>query len=580
MYLPGMKIIQTSSVSTDSFKGINTVKSYDMQYCDDLFNMDNSLYPALSTKEGIYAKEINDTVTGITFKNGQAVYTTKTHLVLPSERVALTLSEGEKTLINMGAYIYIFPDMIEVNTANSPATVRYGENISTTGSFTESNTISYKPAVVYGKSLYLKVVKSAYHDNYNKALQFAVGDSVTLSYTFTSPLSSVTREFKHNLTIQRIENYETAPTPYIEIYFDASRYKNLNYFELFDMGPSSGAQGVSNAVITKTKPEFDFVTEYNNRLWACKRKGHEICCSKLGDGLCWGEYKGISTDSYVASVGSDGEFTAVTSYGGNILFFKEDRVHIVYGTKASNFTVSELKLRGVQKGSEKSLCKSGGLLYYKAPEGIFAFNGSVSVRADTDTGKTITDTMTGVADNNSIYMTAKNGDTYVYDCIRKSWHREYIPGVITPLADNGQLYFLRYINNSYQLICLNKPYDKDFSLYTDSLEFCYLTGHIAGRDDKMRNVGKIALRIGAECKVGCTAHIKAEISYNDGEFQQIYTHSFSEGDKNGILIIPVIIKRCDRYRIRISGRVTGTDSLGKVMLYGIKSYMQEGSDIV
>ena len=48
-------------------------------------------------------------------------------------------------------------------------------------------------------------------------------------------------------------------------------------------------------------------------------------------------------------------------------------MHIVYGTKASNFTVSTIRLRGVQKESGGSLCISGGLLYYKAPEGVYCF---------------------------------------------------------------------------------------------------------------------------------------------------------------------------------------------------------------
>ena len=72
------------------------------------------------------------------------------------------------------------------------------------------------------------------------------------------------------------------------------------------------------------------------------------------------------------------------------MFFNENCVHIVYGTKASNFTVSTIKLRGVQSGSGGSLCISDGLLYYKAPEGVFCFTGSAAHRIDSKLGGDIT----------------------------------------------------------------------------------------------------------------------------------------------------------------------------------------------
>jgi len=61
-----------------------------------------------------------------------------------------------------------------------------------------------------------------------------------------------------------------------------------------------------------TIPDMDYVCESNNRLWGCKygivngEVVNEIHASKLGDFRNWKCYMGLSTDSYTASVGTDG----------------------------------------------------------------------------------------------------------------------------------------------------------------------------------------------------------------------------------------------------------------------------------
>ena len=49
---------------------------------------------------------------------------------------------------------------------------------------------------------------------------------------------------------------------------------------------------------------------------------NEIYASKLGDFKNWNCYAGRSTDSYVATRGSDGPFTGAADYLGSPLFFR------------------------------------------------------------------------------------------------------------------------------------------------------------------------------------------------------------------------------------------------------------------
>ena len=54
---------------------------------------------------------------------------------------------------------------------------------------------------------------------------------------------------------------------------------------------------------------------------------NELYACKLGDFKNWNCFLGISTDSYVASVGTDGPWTGAVTYLGNPIFFKETCLH-------------------------------------------------------------------------------------------------------------------------------------------------------------------------------------------------------------------------------------------------------------
>ena len=69
-------------------------------------------------------------------------------------------------------------------------------------------------------------------------------------------------------------------------------------------------------------PDFDFVTEQGNRVWGCSRKENTIYACALGDPTNWYSYRGIASDSYAVSVGSDGAFTGAASCMGYVLFFR------------------------------------------------------------------------------------------------------------------------------------------------------------------------------------------------------------------------------------------------------------------
>ena len=429
--------------SATTFGGINRANGTPLGEWDRLNGFDLTAYPALRTcLPYAYSNIVSSgEITGYTYRNGILVYTTAEGIYLDGKGTLTAipgLSAGDKTLVNIGAYIVILPDWSLINTADAENPVTMAKGAVLTGDLLEYNQNQTKPTVSIYKLFYVDAPTAEV-----TASGLAVGDSVKLSWTYGK------RKMSKQLTINNIGIESYTGSGMTSIGFDTSDMPNTMWF--YTEGRAMDqfrVPRITGATIQRVMPDLDYVVEYNNRLWGCSSKNHEIYCSKLGEPLVWGAYSGISTDSWAATVGTDGDFTGACVFNGCVLFFKEDCVHSVYGTKASNFTITTYTVRGVQKGSAKSLCISEGLLYYKAPEGIFTFNGSASSRFD---GKLCVDrdsrTACGTADDRYIVMAMSDGTVFYYDKLHNVWYNRTLPNVISMHNFSGSLYAITKDSN-------------------------------------------------------------------------------------------------------------------------------------
>ena len=120
---------------------------------------------------------------------------------------------------------------------------------------------------------------------------------------------------------------------------------------------------------TRRVPDLDYLTECDNRVWGCSSGENVIYACKLGDPTNWFSYRNTAADSYAVTVGSDGSFTGAATCMGSVLFFKENTLHKLCGSKPSDFQLSSLRCRGVAKYAAESLCVINETLYYLSPEG-------------------------------------------------------------------------------------------------------------------------------------------------------------------------------------------------------------------
>lgn len=161
--------------------------------------------------------------------------------------------------------------------------------------------------------------------------------------------------------------------------------------------------------ICREIPDMEFLTESENRIWGCSSEKHEIYACKLGDPTNWNCFEGISTDSYAATIGSDGDFTGPVLIWETSSFLKRTW-YIKYGAAGpANFQIANSPVRGVKKGSEKSLVIVNETLYYHSRNGVCAYDGSLPVSVSGPLG-------------NLCYQNARGGN--VGDCYYLSMEDE------------------------------------------------------------------------------------------------------------------------------------------------------------
>lgn len=211
--------------------------------------------------------------------------------------------------------------------------------------------------------------------------------------------------------------------------------------------------GIRTVHIMRKMPTLQFAVTHNNRIWGCFYDGdiNEIYASKLGDPLCWKSYRGLATDSYAVSCGDTGEFTGCTEMGNVIVFFKENCIYTIYGTEPSNFQTVKTDCFGVQKGSENSIVKINGQVYYKSCHGIMRLSeGGLPVCISDDLGIDRWSEAIGGTDGRKYYVVMKdiqgNREMYCYDTKTNVWHKE------EECCKN----LFRFVNFKNNLLCIGK----------------------------------------------------------------------------------------------------------------------------
>lgn len=298
-------------------------------------------------------------------------------------------------------------------------------------------------------------------------------------------------------------------------------------------------------------PDLDFVTEQGNRVWGCNRKENSIYACALGDPTNWYSYRGIASDSYAVSVGSDGAFTGAASCLSYILFFKENCIHKLYGSKPSDYQMSSVRCRGVAAKAAGSLCVIAETLYYLSPDGVMAWSGSLPAKVSgaLDTGKlTAADwAMGGQLDARYyLYLHRRadgdgSGRLLVYDTEKGLWHEESPAG--TEMVSTGQQLYL-WDGSALWAAGSDRETEGEEEA---NLRFEAVTGDIGMSMPDDKYISRVTLRLDA------LAHtvVTVAVSYDGGAWETVGSCAVTQEHQR--VNLPFVPRRHDLMRLRFSG---------------------------
>jgi hypothetical protein len=584
MYKPGINNLNKTTELITEFGGYNRNFKIPENCFFDEENITSDYLPVISPRNkraifnvsgerlhGLFSKTsvgyIND---GTLFYNGEAV-----------SGLSFSDIEKERHFVSMGAKLLIFPDKVYINT----------NNLSDFGNLEAEFITAEGSEVVFG----LCKSDGSLYENYHIGNTPPENPNNNDLWLDKSVIPNELKQFS-----EYSGNWISIATTYIRITYPnigksfkkydgviISACKNVelnNSFVLEDCGDDyviiSGILAESFSQTTPLRierkiPDMDFYCENGNRVWGCSSKTNEIYSCKLGDPTNWYCYMGIASDSFAVSVGSDGDFTGAISYKGYVLFFKENCVHKIYGSNPP-FTVNTSYIRGVQKGSEKSLVKVNETLYYKSPNGIVMYDGGLPISvSEVFSNDYYFNAVAGNLKNKYyVCMTNKNNKRilFTYDELNGVWHREDEINITEFICHNCNLYFIAEINKNKYLFLADATnkygnFSGNLSGYNleDDFSWSFETG-LWGLDlPEKKYYSNINIRAIAQENSDLSIYFQYNSNNNwikKAEFKI---------EKTGTLNIPFISPRCDNLKIKFEGK-------GDIKILSVSRKIEKGSE--
>jgi hypothetical protein len=596
---------QTYEQNTTQFAGYNHKQLIADGEMYDMRNLSGEQYPILSTRRkrniASYDVEGQDPVplTGIHGRD-QLVFIRGTEVFYNFAKVTGVSVSAEtsmlpKKIVSMGAYTCIWPDKVYFNTVDltdcGGMERRYtgsGENIQLTmarGDGTDYDmtaiaTGDTPPANPANNDLWLD--QSGENDvlrQWSSLTEEWVEVPTTYVKISATGIGHGLKEYDA-VEISGLEAPETAgPKVIAQVHALNGSYIVFAAGEDYLLIAGLISQAVEaleeqDVHIDRTVPDLDYICESNNRLWGCKyglENGavvNEIRASKLGDFRNWSTFMGISTDSWTASIGTDGPWTGAITQRGYPVFFKENAIHRVSGTTPSGFSIQTTVARGVQQGSWRSLAVVNENIYYKSRDGIMLYDGNMPISVSEALGDVLYSDARAGALRETYYISMKNANNrwnlFTYDTVKGTWWRQDGFRALGFGQVQDELYAIDEENNTLCAMSGREGAGSGWTAEQDP-EWSATFG-LYGTDMRQK---KYLSRFNIRMYLEENGYAQLFIQYNSsgvweprGEIRGRNIRSF---------VLPVIPKRCDHLQFMISGK-------GEMRIYAISRILEVGAD--
>lgn len=555
------------SGKTPRRKSINTFYGYDhrLRAAEGSFyeteNLSSESYPMLSVRKKRGEVLSLTSPQGIIEKDALAWVDSGTLYYNSLATPVTNLTAGEKQLVSMGAYLCIFPDGRYFNTAdqtdygNMDAHWSYSGRVSYAMCSAEGEEYSNvdfsqsEPSAPENGQLWLDSENNVLSQWSASLEQWVNIDSVYTKLTFTVS-GQLSSQFSR----------------YDGIELSGSSFEGLNGNKIIQaIGGGNGESDYivivnepitdrsvqnENIHIDRNVPAMDYVCQCRNRLWGCRYGNdgngnlNELYACALGDFKNWNQFMGLSTDSWCASCGSDGVWTGAVNYLGSPIFFKENCLHRIGVSPKGAHQVEETVCRGVEKGSAKSLAVVNETLYYKSVSDICAYQGSFPESISAPLGnKRYFDAIAGVL-GSRYYLSMLDEDSraslFVYDTQKGLWCREDTFRAFQFAAKDSELYCIAG-NKLVSMTGKSGTAEDDISWYAE-------TGLMGLEYPGEKYVSRMILR----AIMQRDSELEVFVRYDSSDRWEYVGGMRQSG--TGSVEIPLKLRRCDHFRVRISGK--------------------------
>ena len=488
MALPSLYSISTGKSIQTAFGGLNESYACAEAEFTEMKNFSSRGYPALQTRTPRRTMRAMGRCNGMYHLNGLLLCegTTLRYTEDSEDDVATAAAGGEivlenavtdseKIMIGMGTKILIWPDAKSFDTAtgklealsatwSQTGTVTIAPCDAGGKTYTVSNVGTTEPSGPADGTLFLKQNSSSSKWAYVNVLEqydaksgkwaeillnsvkmtlpglaaagFKKGDTITVEQVPGLVEEYLAEGVNGEVTIEQMDGDSIVLT-------GSPKTESARYYGSFTVtaggttwksmnGSESATAGGTTITARRRVPRLEYVTENANRVWGCNSEENVIYSCKLGDPTNWYSYRGIASDSYAVNVGSDGPFTGAATCMGYVLFFKENCLHKLYGSRPADYQLVSVQCQGVAKQASKSMCVLAEVLYYLSPDGVMAWDGSLPVKISGGLDNTwlmnVRGAVGGVLDTRyylHLRVPGRNETRLlVYDTERRLWHEE------------------------------------------------------------------------------------------------------------------------------------------------------------
>ena len=352
----------------------------------DMYNMSPRLAPELASRmpRGLLVDAVGDgDPHGMACFDGRIFIARGTHLYSTENGMAVkdlgTVSDTDKQFFVFGDRLYVYPDKIYVNKGgNMPVHAELDTGVIEQVDFSGS-----KVTLPEGMNWL--------------ALGFQVGD-----------------------VLRVINADDVDPAPEGDYHLVALRGREATVAGVF---PSVH---VSDVRFLRTVPALERVCVCGDRVFGTK--GQDIYISAAGSAMDFYS-KGMSDGEKPLILHTDtGEgFTACMPWQGYVIFFKEDRICKLVGTRADSFALYETPAVGIPASLADTLCEVDGALFYCTDGGVYRYRGQTPERVAAAGEKLVT-AGRGGTDGYAYYLAVEQGTQgwrqYLYLPRSGTWYAE------------------------------------------------------------------------------------------------------------------------------------------------------------